>query len=297
MAVLQTRTDQLRVCFEADVDEVLISEDFAATLSVTGVDAETVRRGAKARWAHIDEALASWKRGFEDAQAALEEKQSQLESFRASTGSTVAAGAGWVLGVGGLVASVVLAIAFSPLWLFLLLFAGVPVALIAIPGEQRTRYRADLRIEALTRRRDATERLLKEAVGQHAAIAVREVLTVEIASYDTAFRSFDSRGLEQLADIEREIPTRASERLMRLMTSLSSGSIGLSGARGCGKTTVMHSFVAGGTNVPMERVRHGFVVSAPVRYDAREFVLHLFTRLCEEVLGEKGLAEMRHRWE
>lgn len=287
----------LRNRFEDEVDQLLNSQDVTDTLVVTNVDADVVRRAAKNRWAQAHRALDGWTRGFDRARIDVDTAQEQLSSFRPSKKSVLAGKIGWVLGIGGLAACIVLAIASTPVWLFMLTFAAVPLALISLPGEERDKYRAELRIDALIRRRDATEQLLHEAVRLHAATTVRETLNAQITCFDTAFRMFDSRGLEQFADAEREIPTQASKRLMRLMASLSSGSIGLSGARGSGKTTLIQSFVAGESAVPMERIRHGFAVSAPVRYDAREFVLHLFTRLCEEVLGDKGLAEMRRRWE
>ena len=86
--------------------------------------------------------------------------------------------------------------------------------------------------------------------------------------------------------------TAASEELSTLLASLSSGSIGLSGPRGVGKTTLIDSF-ARGRSVPLERERIGLVVSAPVKYDAKEFVLHLFASLCERVIGEERIDQLQ----
>jgi hypothetical protein len=99
---------------------------------------------------------------------------------------------------------------------------------------------------------------------------------------------FDSGGLRDLADPEREVQTTAAVRLRALMKSIASWSIGLSGPRGCGKTTVIRSFADGRSLLSGERERLGLVVSAPVRYDAREFLTHLFASVCNRVLHPVG---------
>jgi hypothetical protein len=288
-------THPLREPFRTQVEEVLVSDEIAETLAAAEVEPDAVRLGIKEHWESVARSLEIWQRGAERAQAALSKAEEQLAAFQPSRWARIARVIGWTLATAGLAICVFLAATESLWWLYLLFLASIPLVLIGVPGEQRSKKREELRIEALTRRRDVTEELLESALALRAVTTVRETINAQLVCFDTSFRIFDARGLEQLADAQREIPTRATERLTRLMASLTFGSIGLSGSRGCGKTTLINSFVEGDSTVPMERTRRGFVVSAPVRYDAREFVLHLFTRLCEEVLGEKGLEDVRNR--
>ena len=112
-------------------------------------------------------------------------------------------------------------------------------------------------------------------------------------------------GLAELSDREQIVPTDASARLIQLSRAMPTGSLGISGPRGAGKTTLLRSFcdatlewldTSRGSGRPDLRL----MVSAPVDYDAREFILHLFGRLCETVLAtrrvsrdERGRAETR----
>lgn len=148
------------------------------------------------------------------------------------------------------------------------------------------------------RARDEAKMRLVEALNAQAIVAVREAVNRRLISFSTNFRIFDRRGLRQLADPDREVPTAAIGELKDLIASLDSGSIGLSGPRGCGKTTVIRSFTDGRT-MPFSEELVGLTVAAPVKYDAREFVLHLFASLCERVLRSRpdDLAQSGSRWE
>lgn len=66
---------------------------------------------------------------------------------------------------------------------------------------------------------------------------------------------------------------------VRLMTG---GALGVAGPRGAGKSTLMEAYQIGALSAePLEQIV--VLESVPVRYDAREFALHLYARLCEEV--------------
>ena len=72
-----------------------------------------------------------------------------------------------------------------------------------------------------------------------------------------------------------------------IVAGMSAGSLGISGRRGIGKSTLMNAYCsaryARTGDVPELRL----LVSAPVDYDARDFILHVFTRLCEAVLDQE----------
>jgi hypothetical protein len=166
-------------------------------------------------------------------------------------------------------------------WTVALGLAGILFGYLgAIGTELRVKSRRVAKSEALARYRQVLD-------GQ-AIVVVREAINQGLASYRTDFRIFDDTGLRQMADLDREVPTAAVEKLGRLIRSLDGGSIGLSGPRGSGKTTIITSFTEG-RSIPFPEERIGLMVSAPVKYDPLEFVLHLFGRLCEHVIdGELG---------
>lgn len=171
---------------------------------------------------------------------------------------------------------------------YLVLF--MPLYLLGRLGDRaiaKTNLSVDIRKSGLERAEDRFSSALAEQV----PIAIREAINAEIETVDDTFRLYDQRGLRELSDPEREVSTASRKALDELITSLGSGSIGLAGSRGAGKTTLIQSF-ATGRSVPLEAERIGLVVSAPVKYDALEFVLHLFGQLCRRVIGEDGLEEM-----
>lgn len=108
------------------------------------------------------------------------------------------------------------------------------------------------------------------------------------AEWALTMRAGPAPGLADLASVRFEVPTRSSEGLGALLRDLRSGAIGVAGARGAGKTTLIDSVCAGRTQV-FEHGHVGVRVSAPVRYDARDFVVHLLARACEVVIDDPEL--------
>ncbi|WP_103344223.1 hypothetical protein [Amycolatopsis sp. CA-126428] len=95
--------------------------------------------------------------------------------------------------------------------------------------------------------------------------------------------------------------TDAYERLERMIRERSDGSFGIAGPRGVGKSTLVRFFATtrGVRGLPDDeeheratrnRPRLGVVVSAPVAYQPRDFVLHLYAELCKRVIGGDGPA-------
>jgi hypothetical protein len=79
----------------------------------------------------------------------------------------------------------------------------------------------------------------------------------------------------------RLVVTDAMAKVRSTARNVHSGSLGVSGPRGVGKSTILQFF--GGEPVVGDDGDLWLVVAAPVDYEPREFIVHLFSRLCEAV--------------
>jgi hypothetical protein len=93
-----------------------------------------------------------------------------------------------------------------------------------------------------------------------------------------------SVGLAEPFDPRFEIPTPARAELERILATRSGANVGLAGPRGVGKTTLIASVARAA-----EEDRICVRAAAPVQYEPREFLLHLFALLCESVLEREGV--------
>lgn len=92
-------------------------------------------------------------------------------------------------------------------------------------------------------------------------------------------------GVSEVFLSDYEIITEHHMSLMQLMEDMPGGSIGISGPRGSGKTTLMWSLCGkDAVNRLHGKPVRSLMVSAPVKYDARDFALHIFAEFCNMVL-------------
>jgi len=86
-------------------------------------------------------------------------------------------------------------------------------------------------------------------------------------------------------DPELAVPSTAMRNVAATARTIASGSIGISGPRGAGKSTILNKFdTRDDPRKPEQDIRVN--VAAPVDYNAREFIIHLFTELCVKVQAE-----------
>jgi Cdc6-like AAA superfamily ATPase len=112
---------------------------------------------------------------------------------------------------------------------------------------------------------------LRQAINQH----------IQTFSFDKQLKVVVANGLEEGYDVAFEVDTPARKYAETLIAKMSRGSIGVAGPRGTGKTTLLRAS-EGFTSSEEKRV---FVqVSAPVMYDAKDFILYLFSAICNEVI-------------
>ncbi|WP_406329491.1 hypothetical protein [Streptomyces sp. NBC_00203] len=129
--------------------------------------------------------------------------------------------------------------------------------------------------------------LLQEAVLPEFRRLFNENLTGRNA---TRVRICDAPGLRD-PQPETPIPTRTVTRVQELMRNMSGMSIGVAGPRGSGKTTIIDGFCSGKISTGPDGELVGVSVSAPVAYDPRDFILHLFGEVCRKVLTLKNVPE------
>ncbi len=104
-------------------------------------------------------------------------------------------------------------------------------------------------------------------------------------AYTTRLQYVSARGLSQIFDPTLlEVETPAVRRVRGFLDGTPGGSIGLAGPRGTGKSTLLASFVDGRSRRSDNRRARAIQVSAPVEYDPRDFILHVFATLCESVM-------------
>ncbi|WP_394616453.1 hypothetical protein JNUCC0626_43485 [Lentzea sp. JNUCC 0626] len=121
-------------------------------------------------------------------------------------------------------------------------------------------------------------------------------------SFELAIRLRDASGLTMPPDLLPLVRTAAVDRCAHEVARLMPSAIGLAGTRGAGKTTIVERAVRGEFSDGPQHSMLGIMTSAPVRYDARDFALHIHSRVCREVLNflanahESGGTETQREW-
>ncbi len=173
-------------------------------------------------------------------------------------------------------------------------------ALFNLLTVRRIRLTLDKRLEELQSRLDAANKLLEQALREKGISGMlREIINVQDPSYSQTLQVRQAAGLAELRDPLYEIRTKAKERIQDLLATVPGGSIGVAGPRGVGKTTLLRYFCSPRFTMHPESSRPELrvLISAPVQYDARDFVLYLFSAICEAVLGPEEAAEaVRRGW-
>ncbi|SES15047.1 hypothetical protein SAMN05216188_12374 [Lentzea xinjiangensis] len=111
----------------------------------------------------------------------------------------------------------------------------------------------------------------------------------ETPSLELEIRLRDADGLTLPAGQGPLVHTAAVEACEREVNRSMPGAVGLAGPRGAGKTTIIERAVAG--EFTRKGPMLGVLASAPVRYDARDFVLHLHAHVCRAVLDFLSVSE------
>jgi hypothetical protein len=145
---------------------------------------------------------------------------------------------------------------------------------------------------------------LGELLAQRINLIIDDALT---ASYEPEFSFSGSAWLvdQPVTDADMfgaEVNGEAVTAIRNMIDSGLTGAIGVAGARGIGKTTLLTRFARSVPDLwpapPWEdgsAVRQwGVAVAAPAQYEARDFLLHTFGQLCASVLGEARVRELEN---
>lgn len=202
--------------------------------------------------------------------------------------------AGLLIGLAGLVRWLTGA-PYQPLVVIVVLAIGIAIVVArrTVLRQRREEAEARRKLEYERALQTQTRRRLQRTVVE---TTVREILR-ELANerpdhlFRTTLHVQEPQGLAEIENPALAIPTAGRARLERLFAAMPGGSIAISGPRGAGKTTLMRWFCPPEGVVARDRL--AVLVPAPVDYDAREYVLHLFAELCRLVLGGERVAALR----
>jgi energy-coupling factor transporter ATP-binding protein EcfA2 len=228
----------------------------------------------------------------------------------------VAAGIGWIFGSNFLWDFIKEALTTAPItWRQIILVGALFATLVSI-WERIRWYRqrlptidaqiaADSALEnkrlELKTERDGIERRVADLIfGSASEIIGRSeapffqghLLRAEAAMPDASRRmkASSAAGLSEVSDRNHEAPTIARREILDRLNELPGASIGLSGPRGSGKSTILRSLTA--ANLPLKgKTAVAIYSAAPVEYEARDFLLHIFATLCRQVLQTNGTTE------
>ncbi|WP_433291081.1 hypothetical protein ACQP2F_24570 [Actinoplanes sp. CA-030573] len=156
---------------------------------------------------------------------------------------------------------------------------------ILVLPRQRRRW---ARHQELVARRDGAEKAWHEALRERGLKPLlRDEVNARLPRYRSVLDVLRVEGLAEIRNPLHVVESTAPGQVERQMSLMPGGSIGVSGSRGVGKTTLLEHF-CDPAFAPRDEEHDTTVrvlLPAPVRYEAREFVLHLFARVCYAVLG------------
>jgi hypothetical protein len=167
----------------------------------------------------------------------------------------------------------------------------LPVAVAAAFLSTRLRRTRTPRVRRATERAQGAGQRWRDSLRDDAVLPFLRAWITETARSDLFSTHLDPRtapGLIERSEPKHLVATAAMGDIGRVTSTTAAGSIGVSGPRGSGKTTLIKSFCARDyqqtSSVPELRV----MLSAPVNYEGHAFIVHLFVQLCRTVLGSQA---------
>jgi hypothetical protein len=155
------------------------------------------------------------------------------------------------------------------------------------PGSRPWRRERDALAAAVARQEEVWRAAVRNTV---LPILREQIQFMRTPAFTTVREDMDFSGLRQMRSVDHIIETRAFDRFRTLMATLSGGALGVAGPRGVGKSTLLEYYYSG--RMAVAGTEHLAVSeSVPVRYDARDYALHMYATLCESALKFRGTAQ------
>jgi hypothetical protein len=163
----------------------------------------------------------------------------------------------------------------------------------------KVQTRIDLRVEETEREIQVGRSAIRTSLLEKGVMrALRTVIDEHFApNYSTTLSIRRAPGLDGGPTSSMEVSTEAHAQLQFMLGAMRGGSIGISGPRGAGKTTLIRSVCREGVHEIQDRAALTIFTSAPVEYVAREFLLHLFATICHQVLERGDKTYRRSEWQ
>jgi hypothetical protein len=160
-------------------------------------------------------------------------------------------------------------------------------------AKYKAQFEAELPLQQLQKDLEESGEVIEEILIERGIKPeLRAIINEELTpSYDLNLSIKTSPGLGEVFDPAYEIPTGAKGRLLSMLEDMPGGSVGIAGPRGAGKSTLIWSLCRGAITSLKGRRLFAVMTSAPVKYDGRDFVLHLFSSICYKVLGREPAQE------
>ena len=132
---------------------------------------------------------------------------------------------------------------------------------------------------------DARQELDNKVINQGIKPLLKETIDKRLNTpFSISLPKLEYSGLSEVFDSNNEIVTEAKRKLEFMLANMSGGSIGIAGPRGAGKTTLLKSSCKDSLSMPDGPRVISVLTSSPVEYQARDFILHLFSSVCFKAL-------------
>ncbi len=117
---------------------------------------------------------------------------------------------------------------------------------------------------------------------------VNELIAAGARRYDALLHTEKPEALLSKANEETRVATDPRSALDDFVQQTERASIGVAGPRGCGKSTLIEEYTTEDSKTWRGASTLHIHTQAPVKYVPREFLLHLYAKICQAVLSQRS---------
>ncbi|UCE37357.1 MAG: hypothetical protein JSW00_18145 [Thermoplasmata archaeon] len=145
--------------------------------------------------------------------------------------------------------------------------------------------RRELKIDIISENVDGTR---KEIINEGIKPEIRIIIDdLSEPSYEVTMESRKTDKLTEVFNPKYITPRESISQLEKKIDGMEGAAIGISGPRGSGKSTLIRKICKGDVAKDVEDLDNKvlrLMTSAPIDYDARDFILHIFKKICQKAL-------------